>query len=36
MQPSGAILKYLVEGHPKIISVKLVENRCIGLGGDII
>ena len=26
MQPSGTILAYLVEGHPRNISVKLFEN----------
>ena len=32
VQPSGTILEYLVEGHPRNISVKLFENWSIGLG----
>ena len=36
MQPSGTILPYLVEGHPRNISVKLFENWSIVLEGDII
>ena len=36
VQLSGAILAYLVEGHPRNISVKLFENWSIGLGVDII
>ena len=36
MQPSTPILAYLVEGHPKNISVKLYENWSIGLGADIV
>ena len=32
MQPSGLILAYLVEGHPRSIYVKLYENWSIGLG----
>ena len=36
MQPSTIILAYLVEGHPRNISVKLFENWYIGLGADII
>ena len=36
VQPSTTILAYLVEGHPRDISVKLFENWSIGLGADII
>ena len=36
MQPAGTILTYLIEGHPRKISVKLFENWSISLGGDII
>ena len=36
VQPTGTILAYLVESHPKNISVKLFENWSIGLGVDII
>ena len=36
MQPSGTILAYLVEGHPRNISVKLFENWSIGIGVYII
>ena len=36
VRPSGTILAYLVEGHPRNISVKLSENWSIGLGIDII
>ena len=35
MQPSRTILAYLVES-PKKISVKLFQDRSIGLGVDII
>ena len=31
MQPSTTILAYLVEGHPKNISLKLFENRSFGI-----
>ena len=30
------ILVILVKGHPGNISVKLFQNRSIGLGGDVI
>ena len=36
MQPSRTILAYLVESHPRNISVKLFENWSVGLGVDII
>ena len=36
MQPSTTILAYLVEGHPRNISVKFFENWSIGLGEDVI
>ena len=36
VQPSTTILAYLVEGHPRNITVKLLENWSIGLGADII
>ena len=36
VQPSITILAYLVEGHPRHISVKLFENWSTGLGVDII
>ena len=36
VQPSGTILAYFVEGHPRNISVKLFKNWSIGLGVDII
>ena len=36
MQPSRTILAYLVEGHPRNISVILFENWSTGLGIDII
>ena len=35
VQPSRTILAYLVEGHPRNISVKLFENWSTGLGVDI-
>ena len=34
VQPSTTILAYLVEGHPRDISVKLFENQSIGLGAE--
>ena len=36
VQPSTAILAYLVEGCPRNITTKLFENWSIGLGADII
>ena len=36
VQRSGTILAILVEGHPRIISVKLFWNWPIGLGGDVV
>ena len=35
VQPSTTILAYLVEGHPRNISMKLLENWSIGIGADI-
>ena len=36
VQRRGTILAILVEGHPRIISVKLFCHWVIGLGGDFI
>ena len=35
VQWSGTILKTLVMGHPRYISVKLFGNRATGLGEEI-
>ena len=32
VQPSTTTLAYLLEGHPRNISMKLLENWSIGLG----
>ena len=36
VEPSTTILAYLVESHPRNISMKLFENWSTGLGADII
>ena len=37
MQPSETlVLPYLIDGHPKNISVKLFENWSFGLGIDVV